>query len=238
MKLTLKLAIALFLVGASVSLAQPKLHIVGGDKVDWGKVTPKESPLQKKVEIKNTGDQELHITNVKPSCGCTTAPLEKDKLKPGESTFINLTFKVGNNPGVNTKTVRISSNDPATPEKTFRISAELVKNLVVSPTEYLAFNEMQVGKQATSAVTIKNTSNKTITLMDPKVTPSDLTVNLKGKKTLKPGESFELKATITPAKTGYLNMKVTIPNDDAETGDMELNGYGNVMESPIFNSKK
>src|SRR6056300_1776529 len=107
MKKLVLTSIALLLV-ASMAYAQPKIEVIGGNKHDWGKVSPKDSPLKTKVKIKNTGNEQLVITNVKPSCGCTTAPLDKDKLKPGEVATVNVTFNVGSKAGVNSKTIRIS----------------------------------------------------------------------------------------------------------------------------------
>ena len=127
------LSVLSVLMIASVAYAQPKLEIVGGNSYDWGKVGPKDSPLKTKVKIKNTGNEQLIITNVKPSCGCTTAPLDKDKLNPGEVATIDVSFNVGSRAGVNSKTIRISSNDPANSTTIFRLSADVQKEVTVSP---------------------------------------------------------------------------------------------------------
>lgn len=224
------------LLAASMAYTQPKIEIIGGNKQDWGKVSPKDSPLKSKVKIKNTGNEQLVITNVKPSCGCTTAPLDKDKLKPGEVATVDVTFNVGSKAGVNSKTIRISSNDPKNSTIIYRLSADVQKEIEISPS-YFAFNQMEVGKQKSSKINIKNTSGKSITLSGVTKSPSEMQVNLDGKKTLKPGESMDLKVTITPTAPGYVNCWVKLKTTSQEDPNLSISGYGMVKESPIFNNK-
>lgn len=221
---------------ATAAYAQPKLEIVGGNSYDWGKVSPKDSPLKTKVKLKNIGTEKLIISNVKPSCGCTTAPLDKDQLNPGETATIDVTFNVGSHAGPNSKTIRISSNDPNNSTVIFRLSADVQKALTVTP-GYFAFNQMKVGEKATSTITIQNTSKKDITLTETARTPSDLVLNLSSPKTLKPGESFDLKATVNPTKAGYMNCYVKYKTDNVDEPDLSVSGYGSVKESPVFNNK-
>lgn len=67
----------MFVFAASLAFAQPKISIQGGDTQDWGKVKPKDSPLKASIKITNEGSEELKISDVRPGCGCTTAPLDK-----------------------------------------------------------------------------------------------------------------------------------------------------------------
>lgn len=221
---------------ASVAYAQPKLEIVGGNSYDWGKVGPKDSPLKTKVKLKNVGNEQLIITNVKPSCGCTTAPLDKDKLAPGEVATIDVSFNVGSRAGVNSKTIRISSNDPNSSTTIFRLSADVQKEITLTPA-YFAFNKMEVGKEESSKITIKNTGKKTLTLSNITKSPADLRLNISGNKSLKPGESFDLVAKVTPTAPGYMNCWVKIKTNSVDEPEISISGYGSVKESPIFNNK-
>lgn len=61
--------------------------------------------------VKNTGDKPLIISEVKPSCGCTTPEWSKDPILPGKTTQI----KVGYNTGIKgafNKLIEVYSNDP------------------------------------------------------------------------------------------------------------------------------
>src|SRR5438105_11547865 len=76
------LAAALMTLAAGSAFAQGKLEVIGGDTYDWGAVAP--AKLKTVIQIKNVGTDSLVISNVHPSCGCTTAPIDKSMLKPGE----------------------------------------------------------------------------------------------------------------------------------------------------------
>ena len=61
--------------------------------------------------VTNKGDKPLIISEVKPSCGCTTPEWSKDPILPGKSTQI----KVGYNTSIKgsfNKLIEVFSNDP------------------------------------------------------------------------------------------------------------------------------
>lgn len=219
------------------AFAQPKIEIVGGDKFDWGKVKPKDSPLKTKVIVKNIGNEDLKILNVKPSCGCTAAPIDKNILKPYETATIDLSFNVGDHPGVNSKTLTITSNDPVNGTKIFRLQAEVVKPLTFSPAQYFTFPTLKVGTEAQSKITFENISGKEIKITNVKVSTSELKINLPEGKVLKAGEKFDLIGKVTPNKAGYFNCTVTMSTNHPDLSEITITGYGKVEESAVFNNK-
>jgi len=229
--------IAVFIAFTSVMIAQPKLEIVGGTTKNWGKVSPKDSPLKASIVIKNTGTDPLMISKLKPSCGCTTAPLKKSELKPGESTDVEVTFNVSSNTGPVKKTITIETNDPKNAHINYMLEAEVVRPITILPSSYMTFSTMQVGMEGTAQVKVKNTSNENITIMDPITEPIDMKVNLKGKKNLKPGEEYDMIVKLNPKKAGPINTKLSFKTSSVDFPVVEIFGYGRVAESPIYNNK-
>lgn len=226
-----------FFVISGTLVAQPKLEITGGFTKNWGKVSPKDSPLMTSIIIKNTGKDPLLISKLKPSCGCTTAPLKKSELKPGESTDVEVTFNVAGNTGPVKKTITIETNDPNNAHINYLLEAEVVRPLTILPSSYMTFNTMQVGMEGQAKVKVKNTSNEKITIMEPQTDPTDMKVNLSGKKNLKPGEEYEITVKLTPKKAGPINTKLSFKTSSPDFPVVEIFGYGRVAESPIFNNK-
>jgi hypothetical protein len=62
--------------------------------------------------VYNSGQRELKIWAVKPTCGCTAAMPEKTNIAPGDSTYIRVEFNSEGFSGENKKGVTIISNDP------------------------------------------------------------------------------------------------------------------------------
>lgn len=229
--------IAVILTFTASVYAQPKIEIVGGFTKNWGKVTPKESPLKTNIKIKNIGNETLKISKMKPACGCTTAPLKQDELKPNESTDVEVTFNVAGNTGPVQKTIAIESNDPNSSHINYLLQAEVVRPLTILPSSYMTFSTMQVGMEGTAQVKVKNTSNQNITIMDPTTEPDYMKVNWAGKKVLKPGEEFEVVVKVTPRQSGTINTKLAFKTNSPDFPIVEIYGYGRVAESPIFNNK-
>ncbi len=98
----------------------PRL-VIPEDKKDVGQVA-KGEPIKHVFIIKNTGNADLHITDVKPSCGCTVPEFDK-VIKPGGEGKITLTVDTKNFSGPISKTALLITDDPAVPQKTLFLSA-------------------------------------------------------------------------------------------------------------------
>ena len=68
--------------------AGPKV-IIQPEKYDFGEVT-EGKVLSYDFTIKNGGSDVLQIKDVRPTCGCTVAKIDKKELKKGESTKLLL----------------------------------------------------------------------------------------------------------------------------------------------------
>lgn len=63
-----------------------------------------------KFKFTNTGQSDLIISQVKTSCGCTVSRYPKEAIKPGKSSFVELTFDSDRRKGFNHKTATVVAN--------------------------------------------------------------------------------------------------------------------------------
>jgi len=227
--------IALSLVVISLTVvAQPKLEVVGGDTYNWGQVKPSANPLKGTLKLKNAGNQPLEIKSVKPSCGCTATKLDKEILQPGEVASVDVSLNIGTATGQVTKTITISSNDPNNETKIVWLKAEVVRAIMLSM-PYIAFTDLNIGKESTASITVKNNSSENVTFFGFEGT-AGLAVTPKGKLELKPGEEFKLSATLVPDKEGYYSGTVKFSTSHPDFPSVEVPVYGNVLKptSPVF----
>lgn len=237
----------------AIMLAGPRIEFSNNGKYDWGDVKLKDGPLKGSVTVKNVGDEELVIQNVKPSCGCTTAPIQKDRLKPGESTQIDVSLKISHGGPVN-KSIRVASNDPTSPNAIITLHANVMEMLKITPSEVFKFRDLEVGKESKAKVSITNKDSKPIKVSDIKIEvkisnkdieSSNMIVTFyddNGKKlgndvVIQPGRKVDVEARITPQAAGYFRAKVRMKTDHPDHKDLSISGYGNVKESPIFNGQ-
>jgi len=227
------IALSLMVISLTV-VAQPKLEVVGGDTYNWGQVKPSANPLKGTLKLKNAGNQPLEIKSVKPSCGCTATKLDKEILQPGEVASVDVSLNIGTATGQVTKTITISSNDPNNETKIVWLKAEVVRAIMLSM-PYIAFTDLNIGKESTASITVKNNSSENVTFFGFEGT-AGLAVTPKGKLELKPGEEFKLSATLVPDKEGYYSGTVKFSTSHPDFPSVEVPVYGNVLKptSPVF----
>ena len=63
-------------------------------------------------KYQNVGTATVRFKSIKPSCGCTTAQTNMDRVAPGEKGEITAAFHIGDRTGVQVKTVTVKTDDP------------------------------------------------------------------------------------------------------------------------------
>ncbi|MEY3313380.1 MAG: hypothetical protein RLZZ578_900 [Bacteroidota bacterium] len=232
MKRFTALCMALLVCAGTMAIAQPKITIIGGDTQDWGKVKPKDDPLKATIKIKNEGNEMLKITDVRPGCGCTTAPLDTNKLNPGEMASMVVTLKLGATSGMMTKSITISSNDPQNATKVLYLKADVVRPIQILPTQYFSFGEMTAGTKSEAKLIIRNTSTQDIVLSDFE-TVAGISLNLTKPTTIPGGGEVELIAKVTPNEKGYFNGVVKMKTNHPDYSSLDIIAYGNVKPSVV-----
>lgn len=154
-------------------------------------ITDKETVAH--FKYKNTGDQPIKITAVKPSCGCTTAAPPADPVAPGASGEITATFHIGERVGPQTKTIHVATDEPGDQTTTLTLKADVPKLLEITPL-FLYWSKTQPVTPRT--ISAKVGGDFPITKLN--VTSSDPEIKVEAKPV--PNEkAFEI--TVTPKQT-------------------------------------
>ena len=119
-----------FVVGVLLALcragwAAPVLEV---DRTEWrmGKV-PRNETRTHVFTLRNTGDEPLIISQIRPSCKSCLGTVDGDKtLNPGESRPLRVTYRAVDAYGQRTMSVTIHSNDPVRSLVRLRLSVEVV----------------------------------------------------------------------------------------------------------------
>jgi hypothetical protein len=173
------------------------------DKIllDFGEVGP-NTKRTGEIKFTNKGDGPLVITKIPSCCGVHTH-LDKMQYASGESGTIQVEWTSGTRPSVFTRTMVVHSNDPVNPAVTLNVRAEIVQRVVCEPQRLkLVFDEENAGcpeisirslnDEPFSIVGFKSTADcitadfdpsveATKFVLQPKVDPSKLQKNLKGR---------------------------------------------------------
>lgn len=106
---------------------QPKIEISPAfydfGEVEFGKIA------EYKFIIENKGSKTLEIRRLATSCSCTTAKINKEKLNPGETAELFVSYDTAamgsgtHGTGSQERIIYVKTNDPANPQATVKIHA-------------------------------------------------------------------------------------------------------------------
>jgi hypothetical protein len=161
---------------------------------DFGKAATGE--LVKHVfTVTNSGSETLEISNVHPSCGCTTAGDWSRQIDPGRKGTIPIQFNSARYSGAVTKTIDVTSNAKNQPKATLRLKGIVWKPIDITPQTAVISVLSDETNTASTSVRIVNQTDSEVTLSNLTSTSKAFTGEL---KTIKPGKEFELIITAQP----------------------------------------
>lgn len=215
----LGLLLILAAVTATTTQSQPLLRVIGGDTVNWGAVGA--GKLRRTVQITNVGTDTLRITAVQPSCGCTTAPLERRELGPGDTTTMTIAIGVAGS-GVEKKQVAIRSNDPQSPLKTLYLQAYVERDVVATPVSFPINRGARIDSAYRATVEIENVSDTTVVLSQPYLVADTSVVAtaeffMGSPVVLQSHQKHQLSIAITPKVSGLHRIEVVVPTSGGYT---------------------
>jgi hypothetical protein len=137
--------------------AAPKIQF-SGRLFDFG-FMPEGLRARHRYWLYNVGTDTLFVQSIKPACGCTTVPLPRNRIKPGDSVPLDLAFDTHRYQLRVNKSVTIFSDDSTQPEAKIYFTAYIgdsVQSIRVEPrTAYLD----TLGKE-NQIITVTNSSDR------------------------------------------------------------------------------
>src|SRR5262245_50102302 len=174
---------------------------------DFGKVKSGEM-IKHTFVFTNTGDEVLILTNVQPSCGCTTAGEWSRQVEPGKTGTIPVQFNSANYNGQVLKTITVTSNDKGQPTFGLQLKGTVWKPIEVNP-QFAAMNVPAESQEpARAEVRIVNNTDEHFDVFPPEVNNKSFTATLKTNTASK--EYVVAIATVPPLEAGNVQATVTL----------------------------
>ena len=152
-------------------------------------------PLDKVVVAKfrftNVGTTSVKITDLHPSCGCTTAYLEKKEYAPGESGEIEAKFKFDGRVGHQEKSIFVTTDWVPSQQVTLRFAVNIPDAITIQPELVL----WRVGDQLKTK-TVRIAVPDDIPAKVVSVQADNAAVKLELRE-IRPGKELEVKVTPT-----------------------------------------
>ena len=214
--------------------AQPKLQMP--QEHAWGIVVPTgETGIVPEVKVQiplvNTGSQLLIVRDVRPNCGCTTAPISHDTIPPGDTAVLDVVMKLPAANGLVTKFITVVTNEATDSVHALKLTAQVERPLQLS-SAFVPFNTAIVGKPSTGKISITSYSPNSVEINFS--TPTTGAIILSPKTTtLRQLQTFEVELTYTPTQEGKFEVLLIMQSKLAGYANVEISGYGVAMaENP------
>ncbi len=145
--------------------------------------------------FKNTGTEELRITGIRASCGCTTSGAWDKVVKPGQTGKIPITLATAGYGGSIKHSIRVATNVPEKKTVTLYIQGQLWDPVELNPrSAYLGAN---VKKDAveTRSIQIKSNLDEPVQILDVKSNNSKFSGKI---ETVEEGKLYHLVVSTAP----------------------------------------
>ena len=189
----------------------PKIEIEGGNNINTGShMRGKEVVYE--IKFKNSGDADLKISSVQTTCGCSSALLAGDLIKPGESGSIKFTFN-GQGFGMVSKNILVNTNETENNAHTLSLSMNMVDPITFNPQSIVT--EGKVGDELQQTATITNALDKEIDITD--ISSNTPVIRITSDKTiLNSGEAASLNIFIKIYEESAINAAIIIKTTEGE----------------------
>ncbi len=161
MRVPLLFCVPALLVAQAPTLTFEKVHH------DFGKIGP-DRKVSYHFKATNSGNAQLNISHLDPSCGCTATVPGKWTLNPGETTDVEVTFNPANLKGLIRKSVRVTSNDAKNPVQTLTFEAEIIQEINLR-TNALFFLEVPRTTPRKATVKLESGNGQPVKIQEIKV---------------------------------------------------------------------
>jgi len=232
----------LFLASSAVIMAQSTIKF-GRETHDFGEV--KEGDLATyEFEFTNSGNQPLIVSNVQPSCGCTSPFWTKEPIMPGQKGTIKATYNSQGRPGVFNKSLTVVSNaSNATTtiyikgmvkrkEAAVVYTEEQLKNSpkIVIEKQSLNLGKMEINQKVVAKFQLKNTGKTNLEILDAQSTCHCTTWQL-SVPSIPPGGTGILNITYDPRTKGKQTETVYITSNDLNNNSAKVTFDAEVLET-------
>ncbi len=233
---------ALFALMTLLVQAQPKLVIEGGNTYHFGTRDRYGggNPSYATIRFFNVGDSALTVQNPRPTCGCTTAPLDKNKIKSGDYATLSVKLYMNVSHGPYHKTIKIKSDDPDNPNMTLHLKANVNQNkgfgnlqlIGHKGKQFVTFGLMPKDDEVKGTMKIRNNTDNDVEITAVELEPKELETSIDIGDVIKVGKDneYEFEVEAESDSLGEYKGTITLTTTDDKMKTLKIPVWGYVME--------
>jgi hypothetical protein len=207
------LAASVFCAPAIVAADPTISSMFSETSFDFGNVA-RNATIEHHFLLTNMGKQEIQLSGVRTSCGCTTPTVETPSIKPGETGSVLAHFNTDRFLGQRGATLTVTITKPYYIEVPLKVSGYIRQDVVVDP-QQLSFGNVDQGSSVEKkfAVNYAGRSDWKITAATP--TQAFLKTTLAEKSRLNGKVSYEVSVILeATAPAGTIQDQIWLTTND------------------------
>jgi len=198
---------------------------------DFGTVA-RGARAEYRFEVTNLYKEDVHITSVESSCGCTSPEITKQTLKTFEKAEIIAVFNTRAFLGAKNAIVTVRFDQPFPAEVQLRIDGYIRSDVVLHPGS-VEFGSVRQGEPAEKHLEVTYAGRNDWQIVDIRTTNPYLEAELAEKRRGNGEVAYDMLIRLRPeAPVGYINEQLTIVTNDQRLTTFPLDVSGKV-ESEI-----
>lgn len=218
-----------FFAISSAVIAGPRIQFAS-PAFEFGRITCGEL-VNYSFIFTNLGDQTLELSDVRPSCGCTTAGAYDRTVAPGKTGRIPIQFNSANASGAVGKTVIVLCNDPTQTNIVLQIKGTVWKPIQLTPTVASFRVSSDVQTNETRRIQIVSNLEEPLQLSQPECTNKAFQATL---RTVRPGKEFELAVTFLNSQVSVSTAApITLKTSSTNVPQLTINAYALVQPAIV-----
>jgi hypothetical protein len=237
-----RLAIAIVLILSGIQAAEAKewaQKMFSVTKHDFGNVA-RGAKAEFAFEIENLYQEDVHIADVRTSCGCTTPTITKPTLKSWEKGTIVATLNTRSYVGQRHSTLTVVIDKPFYAEVPLSLSGVIHSDVDFQPGS-VAFGDVAVGTPTEQTVTVTHQGRGAWAITDVRSTNSNFEVELGEPTRLANQTVYKMTVRLRgEMPAGAIDDHLTIVTSDQRLPTVSLPVEGRVVPplsvspSPLF----
>lgn len=222
------LALALSLCASIASAQQWAEQMFTERDVDFGSVA-RAAKVEHAFVITNPYKEDVHITSVRTSCGCTQPRIEGDTLKSHESGKIVAAFNTRGFTGQRGATVTVTIDRPRYAEVTLHVRGYIRTDVVLDPGQ-VNFGSVGAGETADKQLRVNYAGRNDWKITGVNVNSPYLTADVKELSRNYGRVSYGLDVKLKDnAPAGYLQQQIVLLTNDHRSSEVPVNVEGLIV---------
>ena len=187
------------------------------------------SKTEHRFTFRNIYKEDIHISGVRTSCGCTSPVVTKDLLKTHETAEVVATFNTRTFLGQHGATLTVTIDQPYYAEVQLRVDGNIRSDVFFEP-PFVDLGNVDLGKGASQTVQVTRTGSSPWQITDVRSANPMFEVTLSQPRRSATQTAYDLTLSLKPeAEPGYINSELILVTNDPRAEQIPMDVEGRVV---------